>query len=454
VTSPRLELTVGGLVFFLGCLNGPLKLLSSTGRVGSGIQDVLIVAIVAGMAIRHMFSGKPWKLPPLAGLAIAFVAVVALEAFNPKTLNLLKVGAGFREQLQFVPFFIFGWLLVRSKPRLRRMLILLGVIALANGLVATYQTRLSPKQAAAWGEGYAAKFEGKASKTYKSEGQGRVRPTGLGDESGAGGGTGLVAIAGIFALLATTSRKRWILVLLAFGAMAAIATGLGRIQLVGGLLAVVGYLLLASGGGRALRRPLRLLLVTLAVLLPFGFLFVSVLGEGTFSRYTSLLEGGTSSAGYKEGEVRQVPSLVEASPFGFGLGTAGAAAAFGGRSTELYEGHNLNAETTYNFIMKEVGLPGLIVWPATLLTMLWLAFTRIRALVDPELQLYMAAIFAPIFAMFFMSFEGPVSQSQVLAPFFWFALGVAAYWLAGPGWQAARRKTTIRSGVPAVAAVP
>ena len=150
----------------------------------------------------------------------------------------------------------------------------------------------------------------------------------------------------------------------------------------------------------------------------------------------------------------QVPSLVKASPFGFGLGTAGAASAFGGRSTELYEGHNVNSETTYNFIDKEVGLPGLIVWPATLLTMLWLAFTRIRALVDPELKLYLAAIFAPIFAMFFMSFEGPVSQSQVLAPFFWFALGVAAYWLAGPGWQAARRKIKIGSGVPAVAAGP
>ena len=130
------------------------------------------------------------------------------------------------------------------------------------------------------------------------------------------------------------------------------------------------------------------------------------------------------------------------------------AAAFGGRSTELYEGHNVNSETTYNFIDKEVGLPGLIVWPATLLTMLWLAFTRIRRLVDPELKLFLAAIFAPIFAMFFMSFEGPVSQSQVLAPFFWFALGVAAYWLAGPGWQAARKKIKLGSGVPAVAAGP
>jgi hypothetical protein len=452
VTSPRLELTVGGLVFFLGCMNGPLKLLSSTGRVSSAIQDILIIAIVLGMLVRHLYSGTPWKLPPLTGLVVAFVAVVVLEAFNPKTLNLLKVGAGFREQLQFVPFFIFGWLLVRSKARLRKVLILVGVIALANGLVATYQTRLSPKQAAAWGAGYAAKFEGKASRTYKSEGVGRVRPTGLGDESGSGGGTGVIAIAGTLALLATTKRKRWLLALLTFGSIAAVATGLGRVQLVGGLCAVVGYLLLTSAGARSLRRPLRLLLVALAVALPFTFVFVSVVGEGVFSRYSSLINGGSSSAGYKENELKTIPKLVSAEPFGFGLGTAGPAAGFGGKAEELYESHNVNAETTYNFIMKEVGLPGLIVWPATILTMLSLAFRRIRGLVDPELQLYLAAIFAPIFAMFFMSFEGPVSQSQVLAPFFWFALGVAAYWLAGPGWQAARRKLVIRSGMAAAAA--
>ena len=35
-------------------------------------------------------------------------------------------------------------------------------------------------------------------------------------------------------------------------------------------------------------------------------------------------------------------------------------------------------------------------------------------------------------AIFFMSFEGPASQSQVLAPFFWFALGVSAVLAGGP----------------------
>jgi hypothetical protein len=32
-----------------------------------------------------------------------------------------------------------------------------------------------------------------------------------------------------------------------------------------------------------------------------------------------------------------------------------------------------------------------------------------------------------------MGFSGPVMTSAVLAPFFWFSAGIAAYWFAGPG---------------------
>ena len=231
------------------------------------------------------------------------MAVVALEAFNPKTLNILKVVGGFREQLQFVPFFIFGYLLVRSKARIRKAFILLGVIALANGVVSTYQTRLSPTQLAAWGSGYARKYEGKASRVYKSEGIGRVRPTGLGDESGAGGGVGVAAIAATLALLATTRRKKWLLVLLTIGAFAAFATGLGRVQFVGGLLAIVGYLVLTSSGGHPVPKA-----ATLAARVAgdphtvLGGVRLRARG-GTFSRYYSSLLNGASSAGYKENEL-------------------------------------------------------------------------------------------------------------------------------------------------------
>jgi hypothetical protein len=93
-----------------------------------------------------------------------------------------------------------------------------------------------------------------------------------------------------------------------------------------------------------------------------------------------------------------------------------------------------------------------LVWVGAILSMLLLAFGRIRLLADTELQTYLAAVFAPVIAMFFMSFEGPVTQSQVLSPYYWFALGVAGYWLAGPGWHAARRRIGFRSAEPA--AVP
>lgn len=439
VTSPRVDITVGGLVFYLGCINGPLKLISSAGTAGSALQDVLIVTLLAGLLARRVAAGLSWRVPPLGGWVLAFVGAVAIEAFNPKTLNFLKVGAGFREQLQFVPFFLFAYLLVRSKARLRKAFLLLGVVALANGITATYQTRLSPEQAASWGTGYANKFTGAASRTFKSEGVGRIRPTGLGDESGAGAGVGLAAIAPMLALLAYTRRKRWLIALLLFGALAAVATGAGRIEFVGGMVSIVGYALLTASAGRRARRPLRYLAVALVVAIPFGFLFVSTLGEGSFARYSSLFSGGSTAAGYKENELKAIPHQIEVSPFGFGLGTAGPAAAFGGKNTELLEGHNVNAETTYNFLFKEVGLPGIIIWPAIAITMLSLAFRRIRTLADTELQAYLAAVFAPVFAMFFMAFEGPVSQSQSLAPYYWFAFGVAAYWLAGEGYRRARR---------------
>ncbi len=145
-------------------------------------------------------------------MVLACVAVVVLEAFNPQTLNLLKVGAGFSEQLQCVPFFFFGWLLVRSKARLRRMYPAVGVIALANGMVATYQTRLGPASGGQPGAKATPEIEGKAARVYKSEGDGHVRPTGLGDESGAGGGTGLDRDRwACWRCLARAQTKTWLL---------------------------------------------------------------------------------------------------------------------------------------------------------------------------------------------------------------------------------------------------
>ncbi len=44
---------------------------------------------------------------------------------------------------------------------------MLGVIALANGVVSAYQTRLTPAQLASWGPGYAERVNGSETLTAR-----------------------------------------------------------------------------------------------------------------------------------------------------------------------------------------------------------------------------------------------------------------------------------------------
>ncbi|MGC2373676.1 MAG: hypothetical protein WA484_07360, partial [Solirubrobacteraceae bacterium] len=228
---PRLEVTVTLLALYLGLLDGPVKLLSAN-QAASSVRDILIAAVSVGAIARLLVKRERIGLPPLFGWVLAFVLLVLADAFNPHTHGALKILGGFRQQLEWIPFFFFGYALMRSRARLRKLFVLLGVIALANGAVSTYQTRLTPAQLAGWGPGYAAHVNGTSTlsaRRYRAgNGETMVRPPGLGSDSGFGGGVGVIALPGILALLATGSRRRrWLAVPLLLGAMLAVATGLG-----------------------------------------------------------------------------------------------------------------------------------------------------------------------------------------------------------------------------------
>lgn len=185
VCNSRLEVTVVVLALYLGLLDGPVKLGTGGHELASVFRDVLIFAVSLGAVLRLLVKREPIKLPPLAGWVLLFVALTLVEAFNPNTHGFVKALGGYRQQLEFVPFFFFGYVLMRSKERFRKLFLLLGVIALANGLVSTYQTTLSPGQLASWGPGYSelvygsvapGKQGGLAARAYISEGIARVRP--------------------------------------------------------------------------------------------------------------------------------------------------------------------------------------------------------------------------------------------------------------------------------------
>ena len=143
------------LALYLGLLDGPVKLAIGAHELTASVRNVLIGAVVLGALMRIVVRREKVKLPPLSGWVIAFVTVVADRGVqSADTEGILKILGGFRQQLQWVPFFFFGYLLMRSKKRLRQLFLIVGVIGLANGVVSRLPDEPQPRADRCWGPGY------------------------------------------------------------------------------------------------------------------------------------------------------------------------------------------------------------------------------------------------------------------------------------------------------------
>jgi len=435
--STRYEVTLTLLVLYLGLLDGPVKL-ESASQAASAVRDILILAIGLGMVVRLVVKRERVRLPPLSAWVLAFVAVVLIEAFNPATGGILKVIGGYRQELEWVPLFFFGYLIMRSKERFRKFFLVLGVIAVANGAVGAYQARLTPGQLASWGPGYNVLLSAKNGKavvsgrTYSVEGVARPRPPALGSDSGFGGGVGVLALPGLLALLATGSvRRRWILVLCCAGAVLGIATSASRSAIIVAVIALLAYALLSFVAGIRVGRLIAVLLTTVALTVAVGAALVAANGKGIFARQetlTSVSTAETSGGSAKVEHLTRIPADIAAAPFGAGLATGGSAGGFGGKQKLELEGQGASTESAYNLVVVELGLPGLLLWVGLSITVLLLAVRGLRHIRDIELRTYLVAVFAAFVAFTAEGFAGPTLAVSPSGAFLWFAAGIASYW--------------------------
>jgi hypothetical protein len=453
----RLDLTVALLVLYLGLLDGPAKLLFGGHEIGAGVRNVLILAVCVGVLMRMAVRRQRLRMPALSGWVLAFVGVAMIEVFNPKTEGILKVAGGFRQQLQFVPFFFFGYYLMRSKRNFRRLFVIVGVLALANGVVAAYQTELTPAQLAAWGPGYhnliyiSSEAHG-TGRTYVSEGEARVRPMGLGADQGFGGGMGAVALSFCLALLATARRRKWrvIAALLCLGAIVAIITGLNRAPVIGAGLAVCAFAGFSALAGRRVTRTLVSLAAVVVLAVPVGVLVVATLRSGTFKRYERI-GSSSSTTEYKQGAWSLIPHYLSVAPFGFGLGSVGSVSGLEGKNKQLLEGHGVSSETQFNLIVNELGAPGLVVWTAMVIYILIVITRGMPTVRDGDMAIMLAGALAPLVAVISESTSGAITNSAVWGTYFWFAIGVAAYWFAGRRRELARSASELEGSEPELA---
>ena len=163
-----------------------------------------------------------------------------------------------------------------------------------------------------------------------------------------------------------------------------------------------------------------------------------------FSRYASIAPSSvlSTSIKYKEQSLGLIPHYIASDPFGFGLATAGPATTFGGKVHEELEGHGVTAETEYNLIVDELGLPGLVLFVGLMLMLGALVLRGLPQVADTEARIELAAVFAPVFALAIMGLRGaftddgrrwalPVVRARGSPPTGLPATACAAAWRSG-----------------------
>jgi hypothetical protein len=440
-TTRRTQLALVLLMLYLGLLDGYLKLATGSGLV-TFVRDVLLYAIVAGVLVRAIVTGKRLAWPPLSGWVIAFVVLVFVQLANPRAGTFYHSLAGVRQHLEFVPLFFLTYAFIRTTKALRGFVILLAVIAAANGVVGLVQFNETPQQFASWGPGYEQRVLGTGifsggGRTFAG-GQGpSTRPFGLGSDAGDGGLLGALAIAGIVALASVHRRPRYLgfAVAAAAGATLGVITSEGRGVIVATVIVLLVFGLLTATSRSRIKSLLGLALVIATSVIVVqaivgsagsGVLRYQGLGPSSLVQTTSKARGTAIAA---------IPHNLVSFPFGAGLGTAGPATSASGGSPLV---GNVNTETEFSFLTVETGIPGMLVLTGFAITLLALGVRRCRYEPDREARVLLAALIAPIGALLALFFISVPSDTVPPGPYLWAVGGIVSYWLVAL--PAARRR--------------
>ena len=434
-TTRHTQLALALFMVYLGIVDGYVKLSTGVAAV-SLLRDLLLFAIVVGLLVRAQVQGKRLSAPPLTAWVAGFAALVLIQLFNPQGGTLLHSLAGVRQHLEFVPLFFLTFTFVRTTKALRAFVILLVLIAAANGVASWVQFNLTPAQFAAWGPGYADRILARGDFQYSArifadtQGTIHTRPFGLASESGGGGLVGALALAGILAIAALRRRRRYLLfaVAMAMAAVTGILTSQARSAVVCAVVVVLAYVLFSAASRNRVRALLPVAVAGAVALLVVPSIIGSAGDSGRF-RYAGLspakIVQTTNKA--RAGNAGRIMDMMGRYPVGAGLATAGPAALTVSGGTELI--YEVDAESQFAFSTVETGIPGMALLVGFTVLLLVLAARRLRHEPDREARALLAALIAPIAGMLALYYPAPLSASVPGGPYLWAIGGIVSYWL-------------------------
>ena len=120
------------------------------------IEDALVLAVYAGFALEWYRTRSPVRVPrSLAWPFVFLLAVASVESFNPDVPNALVPLVGFRVLFLYMPLYVIGLNMVRSRAELERLVRFVLVGALPIVLFGVVQFYLGPHFVESLGSGWA-----------------------------------------------------------------------------------------------------------------------------------------------------------------------------------------------------------------------------------------------------------------------------------------------------------
>jgi hypothetical protein len=449
-TQRRVTVSLAVLLLYLGLVDGVLKL-EVNRPIVTLVRDAFVVAILVGVLARQAVTHRRVKAPPGAAWALAFVVVIVAQLANPSS-TLHQAVPGLRPHLEWVVLFFFGAAVLSGERRIRVFLLLLVIVAAINGVASVVQFNLTPAQFASWGPGYNERVIGTGAfsggtRTYFTATAHRVRPFGLGSDTGFGGYVGLLAVPAVLALLseARRHRDRALLAILGVAVVAGVLTSQARSAVAATVIAAAAFAFIAARSGRTLR-----LSVGIALLLLSVFAVVHFAGQGSssaFARYSSIAPGKIVGAARADrpGTLDRLPQYFTQLPVGSGLGRSGPAAVLDYGSAEqaaqfaadARHGVGPNAESEITYLISEAGLPAFGVLLGFSLAGIIAGIRAARRVRDPHTRLLLAALTAPLIGILALWPVTSTSATTPFAPYLWF-VGAALLWWAHAGRSTSR----------------
>ena len=407
------ELAVYGLVV-AGAIDGLVKGFSP-GYYGLLFKDIALWLVILGWVFRGINSGRLRSLGHPVALPMALFALYCFaEVFNGTTLQLTVALAGLRTWIMWLPLAFVAYDLFTDRLQIERFLLLIVLCAVPSSLYGAYQ----------YNRGYSHLKDLSPNFSYvdKFAAGDSVRAMSTFSHPGMFGATmAMAALLMIGGVLFTRRGATWRAILLFAGGLCVLgmAASGGRTP-VFGLAAAALVMMVMLRGARAVP-------VFVAASLVSVFVVGHLLSSSDRLRISHVPVDRESVVGRVSAPFYAGLAQALDRPFGSGVATGigvGRGAALVGGDVNISSEANSWVENEYGRVLKELGVPGFILYCwliASCLKWCWHSFRHLRL---PGYRGWGAALFATIISGLVMQASGSTLYQAPSGPIFWICCGM------------------------------